>query len=238
MSGATAVEAPRSPAPLSAFGGGGEAGDESTPAGRVGLAVAEPLGRPGAPSPGGRSPAGCCRRPHRRTSAPHRWPSVSVAADVPPVTEAVGRIPEGDLAPLDLGAVRCPFEDAPAQPGLQDDHRVGITRGRVPRGHQVEKRDVHTSKACSAGQRDLVAQASAVRSPSRSGPSDGGRRSGVLGQQTESGGGVAPHLGEIGLHRLDALPVEAVEPTRPLGLLDHQSGFLQQAADGGRRPVD
>ena len=55
----------------------------------------------------------------------------AIAADVPQVSEPVGRVPLGDLAPLDLGAVRCPLEDATAEARLQRDDGVGVPGRRV-----------------------------------------------------------------------------------------------------------
>ena len=47
--------------------------------------------------------------------------------------------------------------------------------------------------------------------------------------QPEALRGIAPHLGEEGLDRLDALVVQRVDAARSLRLLDDEPGLLQQA---------
>src|SRR4051812_25288898 len=97
-----------------------------------------------------------------------------------------------------------------------------------PAGHHSDVRSAQTAKAWSGRRRR--------RRPARAAPSP---LSGVRRGDAKARGGVAPHLLEVGAHRLDARVVEAVEPAGALGAIRDQAGLLEQpqvARD--RRPAD
>src|SRR5690348_3777467 len=56
-----------------------------------------------------------------------------VGGDMPAVTQSSRRIPLHDLAPLDLLAVGCALEDAPAHARLEHDPRAALVRHGVLR---------------------------------------------------------------------------------------------------------
>src|SRR5690349_14440655 len=55
----------------------------------------------------------------------------AVGAYVPEVGEAMGRLPHGDLAPVDLDAGGGALEDPAAWPRLEDDSETWLSRHRV-----------------------------------------------------------------------------------------------------------
>src|SRR4051812_6980153 len=104
----------------------------------------------------------------------------------------------------------------------------------------------HHRVVCSAHRENARAGSQATVNSSSSGSipkwgfAGGGSPPVVVGQQFEARGGVTPHLLEVGLHGLDALVVQAIEPAGALRAVGDQARVLEQlevsrhrgAADG------
>src|SRR4051812_45939870 len=82
-------------------------------------------------------------------------------------------------------------------------------------GHQVAMRVVQVVKACSTEQ-------------ATSKDSVSGSVTGVLGDQSEAVGGLAPHALDIGLHGLEALGLQLVDASSAFCPLGHEAGVLEQ----------
>lgn len=76
----------------------------------------------------------------------------AITLDVPQVADAGWWTPERDRAPVELGTVRCPFEDPAPRRGSSTTRVSGSPDAEWPFGHHMDRRVVQTSKACSAGQ--------------------------------------------------------------------------------------
>src|SRR3954470_16807111 len=94
-------------------------------------------------------------------------------------------------------------------------------------GHQVPKRAVQVVKAWRWSQ----ATSTLMRSASGSVRSAIGRhfRRGVLGDEAEAGGGLAPHAADEALEGGDPFAAQAVDALRAGGHLADQAGVLQEA---------
>src|SRR6476469_9755352 len=86
------------------------------------------------------------------------------------------------------------------------------------RGHQLEIRAVHTSKAWPTAQSTskLIWMGSVIVR-------------GVLSHDAKSRLGFTPHLQQVGAHRRHALLSKTVDATRAQPLLLHEAGVLEQA---------
>ena len=150
-----------------------------------------------------------------------------VAPDVPQVGQPAG----GSQATIPPQSISVPSggRSKIRPPTTVFEHDVGCRGRPTPcgcSGHQVPKRLVHVSKAWSWRQATSTLSA-AARSRRL--------RLGVLGDEPETGGGIAPDLTDEGLHGFDAPVVEPVDAPGAPGLLQDEARRPQQAQVAGHR---